>query len=82
MSSGDLSALININVIILFLKCSHCVFHMACLRQKKKRAKELKTRETIQLTAVPPGRFAGAPYHDDAPRDFELIIQFLMYGLM
>ena len=23
-----------------------------------------------QLTAVPPGRFAGALYHDDAPRDF------------
>ena len=35
---------LNINVIILFLKCSHCVFHMACLRQKK-RANELKTRE-------------------------------------
>ena len=59
----------NINEIILLLICKHRVFHMACLRQQK-RAKELKTREKIQLTAVPPGRFTGALYHDDAPRDF------------
>ena len=29
-----------------------------------------KERKNMQLTAVPPGHFAGALYHDDAPRDF------------
>ena len=52
-------ARLKINVIIL------STWHVY-----KKREKELKTREKIQLTAVPPGRFAGALYHDDAPRDF------------
>ena len=32
--------------------------------------KWLKKRDTTQPTAVPPGHVAGAPYHDDAPRDF------------
>ena len=39
---GRLASL-NINVIILLLKCSHCVFHMACLRQNGwKREREKK----------------------------------------
>ena len=33
-----------------------------------KRQREKKEKK--KLTAVPPGRFAGALYHDDAPRDF------------
>ena len=36
----------------------------------KKESKRAENERKIQLTAVPPGRFAGAPYHDDAPRDF------------
>ena len=31
----------------------------------------LKKRDTTQPTAVPPGHFDGALYHDDAPRDFD-----------
>ena len=116
---------LNINVIILFLKCSRCVFHMACLRQRKesKRAENERKKKTADSGGgeqgwrsgesarlppmwpgfdsrsrrhmwvefvvgsrpcserffsgysgfpllLPPGRFAGAPYHDDVPRDF------------
>ena len=55
MSSGHLPALIS-NVIILLLKCSHCVFHMACLRQNGwKREKQLSQQRYL-LDALPERR--------------------------
>ena len=33
-------------------------------------AEKQRKKKTTQPTAVPPGHFAGALYHDDAPRDF------------
>ena len=41
-----------------------------CLSHGMFKRKWLKKRDTTQPTTVPPGHFAGALYHGDAPRDF------------
>ena len=52
---GRLASL-NFNAIILLLKCSHCVFHMACLRQIDWREGKKISRQWYLLDTLPERR--------------------------
>ena len=64
-------AILNIEVISLLLKFSHCAFHMVCFAILKKKTIAKCQKEWKNTTSSgTSGHVAWASYHDDSPRDF------------